>query len=318
MALPVLVVVVAAVLAGFGWRGRRVGDHPTCRRCGFDLFGRPQGSAACPECGADLAARRAIVTGTRARRPLMLAGGVLLVVAGGAWLGVDVYRDVKRDPQGAKPAWWLTHEVGSANAARRDAALAELVRRVEAGRLSGRRASAVTERILARQADAAYPWSTTLGDWVERARAAGKVPEEQWNRYLRQAAEQWFMRLDVRPRVRRADWFLVRLLAQPPRVGSGKGFQVVCRWDFSFDDLPPLADGWDYLLRPGPAGRGAGHVLTRPIPPQVAYQGLPAGRHKATFRATLRVYNTVGTPRASATPAAEVPVRLEQEWELLP
>jgi len=37
-------IVAAAVglaLLLFGLRGRRVGDHPHCWRCGFDLFGKP-------------------------------------------------------------------------------------------------------------------------------------------------------------------------------------------------------------------------------------------------------------------------------------
>ena len=45
-------------------RGRRVGDHPYCRRCGFDLFGKPPGSTVCSECGADLAGPQG-----RAHRP---------------------------------------------------------------------------------------------------------------------------------------------------------------------------------------------------------------------------------------------------------
>src|SRR4051812_3856137 len=67
-------------LLWFGLRGRRVGDHPFCRKCGFDLFGRPEGSTACAECGADLAGRRAMVIGVRRRRRGMLVGGVTLLI----------------------------------------------------------------------------------------------------------------------------------------------------------------------------------------------------------------------------------------------
>jgi hypothetical protein len=31
----------AAALLVFALRGRRVDDHPLCRKCGFDLFGKP-------------------------------------------------------------------------------------------------------------------------------------------------------------------------------------------------------------------------------------------------------------------------------------
>src|SRR5687767_11978219 len=64
-----------------GLRGRRVGDHPVCGKCGFNLFGLPADQAKCPECGNDLSAPRAVQTGHRVRRmPLVYAGGALLLL----------------------------------------------------------------------------------------------------------------------------------------------------------------------------------------------------------------------------------------------
>lgn len=34
-----------------GWRGRRIDNHPWCRKCRFDLKGLWPGAARCPECG---------------------------------------------------------------------------------------------------------------------------------------------------------------------------------------------------------------------------------------------------------------------------
>ena len=62
------VTLVGIVLALVGWRGRRVGDHPYCRRCGFDLFGRARGSIVCSECGAELHRGGAVVVGVRTPR----------------------------------------------------------------------------------------------------------------------------------------------------------------------------------------------------------------------------------------------------------
>src|SRR5690349_6074803 len=53
---PAATLLLGVVLLALGLRGRRVGDHPYCRRCGFDLFGLPPAHPACPECGADLLA----------------------------------------------------------------------------------------------------------------------------------------------------------------------------------------------------------------------------------------------------------------------
>ncbi len=44
--------IAGGALVAVGLRGRRVGDHPHCRRCGFDLHGLPVGFGRCPECGA--------------------------------------------------------------------------------------------------------------------------------------------------------------------------------------------------------------------------------------------------------------------------
>src|SRR5688500_6972626 len=71
---------VGFVLAWAGWRGRRVNNHPLCRRCGFDLTGRPPDSARCAECGADLSDRCAIRVGQRECRRRPLAAGVVLIL----------------------------------------------------------------------------------------------------------------------------------------------------------------------------------------------------------------------------------------------
>ena len=56
---PAVVAAASAVVLVVGWRGRRVNRHPICRRCEFDLFGRPAEATRCAECGADLR-RRAV------------------------------------------------------------------------------------------------------------------------------------------------------------------------------------------------------------------------------------------------------------------
>ncbi|HYO10382.1 MAG TPA: hypothetical protein VER17_15540 [Tepidisphaeraceae bacterium] len=72
LAYALAVATGALVLLVLGMRGRRVDDHPVCRRCGFDLVGPPGGTATCSECGADLVDRRRAVraiAGTSGDRP---------------------------------------------------------------------------------------------------------------------------------------------------------------------------------------------------------------------------------------------------------
>lgn len=54
IALATLLLLLGLVLIDLGWRGRRIGDHPTCRKCGFDLSGLAVGIGPCPECGRTL------------------------------------------------------------------------------------------------------------------------------------------------------------------------------------------------------------------------------------------------------------------------
>ncbi|MCC6908354.1 MAG: hypothetical protein IT430_10470 [Phycisphaerales bacterium] len=129
---------LAALLLGL--RGRRVDDHPHCRRCRFDLFGLGAAAARCPECGADLAGPRAVVRGLRRRRPIIAALGAVLLLACSAWVALSASGTLSKvDWNHYKPAWWLAIEAQSADMAKSDAALRELVVRLGDKELSQRR-----------------------------------------------------------------------------------------------------------------------------------------------------------------------------------
>lgn len=182
--VPAAVAAASLAVLVLALRGRRVGDHPICRKCGFDLFGKPEGSARCSECGADLSSRRAVWVGRRrVRRRMAAAAGVALVVSAGA-AGVVGWAGAKGvEANRYKPAWWLTREANARGPATRDAALAELARRIAAGTLPRDREAALVEQALAVQADESRPWAPGWGSVVEAARAAGRVSDGQWRRY---------------------------------------------------------------------------------------------------------------------------------------
>ena len=72
--ISVSLAVVGLVLLVFGvrrWRGKRLGDGPSCERCEYDLTGLVGGEtpvAVCPECGSDLNEPGAVRKGPRKTR----------------------------------------------------------------------------------------------------------------------------------------------------------------------------------------------------------------------------------------------------------
>src|SRR5687767_3050429 len=78
---PLLTAALAGMVTLWSWRGRRVNDHPACRRCGYDLSGSLPGSHRCPECGSNLFQRRATRHGVRVRRSGLATASILLLVA---------------------------------------------------------------------------------------------------------------------------------------------------------------------------------------------------------------------------------------------
>ena len=169
-------------------RGRRVNDHPICRRCGFDLFGKPPESNVCSECGGDLGHRRAVRVGQRERRGwlLQIAGPMLAIAVG--WSGLLGWDAARRtDWNRHKPVWWLMREVDGRPGPTRDAALVELGRRIADGTLPADRSAALVDRALDWQADASKPWSPGWGVIVESARAADRLPYAKWERYMAQS-----------------------------------------------------------------------------------------------------------------------------------
>ena len=70
---------VGVVLLWLGFRGRQIGGEPRCRRCGYDLTGRPDDSNSCAECGAD-ADRRSDLFGKVSPEMIVAATGGLIVL----------------------------------------------------------------------------------------------------------------------------------------------------------------------------------------------------------------------------------------------
>jgi hypothetical protein len=145
---------VSLVIAGT--RGRRVDDHPVCRRCRFDLIGvyGGIGEERCPECGSSLGDSAAVRIGNRRRRARVLGAGATLVCIFGllvAVLGWGAATGFNWNT--LKPFWLLEREaLRSSDPSTVDAALAEVQDRLGAGRLSRIDIEPLLDAALAQQA----------------------------------------------------------------------------------------------------------------------------------------------------------------------
>lgn len=219
----VVLTLPGVVLLIRGLRGELVNHHPTCRQCRFDLFGNPQ-AASCPECGAQLKHPRAIRMGVRQKRRGMIIAAVLLllpVIGGGGTFGYFASRDF--DWRKIKPVWWLTVEANRPPGPVSDAALDELVRRLNNGALSGGQVQAIIDNALAHQADANRTWQTQWGDIVEQTHTNGKLSDEDWRTYANNILDS-YAQLILRPQVRLGDPIPFRIQDLPARVGGGTHF----------------------------------------------------------------------------------------------
>jgi hypothetical protein len=183
-ALAIAILTCGALLL-LGLRGRRVDDHPVCRRCRFDLTGVYPQVASCPECGSSLAASSAVRLGNRCRnRPAIILGSSLLVMlsaAGGlATWGVATAFDWNT----IKPAWLLLREVrGDSGGAARE----ELLKRAGQDRLPPGLRKTLIDRALEVHGDPEANWDSAWATFLEDQWAAGLLTSAQIARYARQA-----------------------------------------------------------------------------------------------------------------------------------
>ena len=315
MVIPLVAALLLGIaLTAVGLRGRRTDDHPLCRRCRFDLTGRPStAERRCPECGADLARPRAVAVGHRRRRPVVLTIGVGLLAPAllvAALVGYDVVAGV--DWRRHAPVALLLREAAAADPARHRPAVAELAARLADGRLSSTGRDRVADAALAAQADAGRPWDPAWGDWLERARAAGRLSDDRWHRY---AAGSWpgAYQLRVRPRVRDGDPIPYRVDGLPARVGNKAGLYLVQTGEQITWPGGPTPEPNDNASEGSLSSNGGGSSGSSVRPDEYAGH-LPVGHHTLHLRAAIRILSGPG----AVPPLATGTLDLSAPFDLLP
>jgi hypothetical protein len=318
--LLITVASVGLAVVAVAWRGLRVGDHPFCRGCGFDLFGRPADSSVCPECGRDLRQANSMVVGVHRRRRGLLIGGILMLVPSLAAAGIVGWGEAKRvDWQKQKPSCWLAREAQSTVAGTRDAALTELITRLSAKRLSKDMTARLVQCGLQRQADLSKPWTLQWGDLIERARGTGEVSDADWKKYVEQAVAGQY-KLLFRSKLRRGDVPPYALDPVAPRLAQSRPWSVAERVNAI------EIDGREVLIEPqngrrGPfRNRGVRALAAEAGGAEALMKDLPLGRHTGLLCVELTLSST-GAPRQlwfEVNPIVVVPKRLPFTFDLVP
>ncbi len=181
--------VLGATLIYFGFRGRKINDHPVCAQCRFDLEGVYPECVTCPECGSGLKRERSVITGARKRMPAVAASGLILLISSLLPVGVAAYTALTGgDLNKIKPLGLILWEVRFSDAVRAEKLASEIMSRILAGALDAGQYQQVIRTTLDMQADRESRWSPAWGDFIERAKFDGVLTEDQEDQFLREAA----------------------------------------------------------------------------------------------------------------------------------
>lgn len=287
--MSLLTLFLAALLTGIvlfaiGWRGKRIDDHPLCRRCRYDLVGTVELPAKCPECGSALNNPRATRLGNRRRRRAMLTVGIVISLSsltGGGLLGWSKAKDFDWYPY--KPLWMLQTEIEqdpSVGGARK--ATTEILRRLGNDKLSNRQVRNLVDHALDLQADPNANWNRFWGDLIEEAWIMGRTPDDKLKQYFQELFDQR-LSFKIASRARPIEWTLYKFKFKQCRGSSGKWFRAF------METGPFRLDGVTFSDRKGGSvtnvsdGSGSGHGSNLELP------DLP-GKYTLTAECRIWVY----------------------------
>ncbi|MFM9996231.1 MAG: hypothetical protein ACKVU4_10575 [Phycisphaerales bacterium] len=311
----VALVVIAAFGAGLlvlGLRGRRIDDHPLCRRCRFDLSGLvdvpdrsdgtldrsdsttlPATPRRCPECGANTGARLAIRIGHHRKRRSLIVLGVFFLLAAIGIGGVIGWSAATRfDWNTVKPLWMLRNSAVSADRTTAHAALIEVIRRIETGRAGQTAIGGFVDTALEQQFGAFNAWN---GDWSTLINAAYKrdlATPEQYQQYFRQSVRVAALRCPVRVRERRPLHVSAALEWGPLGMNAPDlRFVLKAYVEHAGERAEAYMDGDRHFVVEEQTHGSTSGTNTGGGWPYKARLNLPIGEHPLILHATIDVYD---------------------------
>lgn len=287
-----LLLIGALIALVIGLRGRRCGDEPHCRRCGYDLRGMNDRTYRCSECGAYLRARGAIRIGVwrpRWRIILVLALPSLLVGVICTVHGARVLRNT--DFTMLKPVWLLRRDLSSSSPIGRSVADRELFRRLGANELSTAQIASIAAHVPPSVSSArsipgvcvdcaARAWRD--GSWDDDAQAVSlRTRMIDFSVSVWRSMDHYPIGIDVNVSV-----------AAGHATTTGGGYTIT---EAAIDGRPVDCQNTANFIRGG--GTGAANLL---VPPKMWDTLKPPGRH--VLRLTLRpMFGFTTRPRMTWT-----------------
>jgi len=238
LAASIIALCSLAMLA-VAMRGRRIDDHPLCRKCGYDLTGRTAEDIKCSECGTDLQRRNAIRIGHHVRRRGLAAIASLGLLISTSTIGTIEYFQYRNvNWMEHAPVWVLRYELKSAGP-KQLAALAELQARLNLHHLSQPQVNAIADKCLSVQADQSAPWVAAWGDFLETARTAQLLDDSRWSSYATQAP---ILSIVARPAAVAGDRISVEPMLKSSRISRACFIAYVTVQSASLDGKPVLPE----------------------------------------------------------------------------
>lgn len=316
--LAFILLVLGLVLLGAGVVGRRMGDEPRCKGCGYDLSGlvapgqEPTGRDApgihCPECGCDLKLTTTspgdlgspIRIGHRKRRRTAIALGIILLLPSVSLLGYAGAMLIAGPSWiHRKPVTILIYEARNLRGERADAAITELYKRLIETTTTPAQERAIISAALEVQAlpDPGLwfgtPYRVLLG-WGTlfdiAARQNGNATPEQARKYVQNALA---IRFEHRSRARPGDDWPLGVVIDRTRVAGVE--RPLIRPVLEELSIGPWTLDTSTVVITGAANARNGERFIAAVVP---LGEIPLGRHTVRQRWTVSAHEP-GGPRAA-------------------
>jgi hypothetical protein len=273
-------VLLGAAWIWIGLRGRRMGETPFCRQCGYELTGI--GSSQCPECGSILSARRAVVRGRRQPMRDSIYVGSIVAFIGACCVIAGSGRVPRINWYQFKPTSRILADLQSPTVGAPGEEWLELNDRIAKGKLSADQLNRLIELALAQQAAPSLapqpsPFRGHLIDFLAEQVANGKTTPAQSDRFFRQA---FVFSLAVRKQILLGDPITYAVTSS----GVGPTGAGMSHWSSRLDTTVDV-DGKSESAGPGTSSGGLGGfgTITSWMPCDTP------GKHTVTVKISVHV-----------------------------